>query len=231
MLEVKRNDMCPCGSGKKYKKCCKGNAKQDVIGFLDNPTFLKVIEYSKGTILEYDLEHERALEIKRTYISVLENFGKNPTSGACHFLSVMLYILLQEQEINCNIMIGEVEINNIRFSHSWVEIDNQVYDIAILFPNKFKGCPPVFANIDIETQNHSKVKYGITKKLNEKDRTAQMVFQMSVSGYLDGHPEGKHVLWDEILLVRSILIGGYVKLNNLREKYSSHKRQLKVPTY
>ena len=22
MLKVKRNDKCPCGSGKKYKKCC-----------------------------------------------------------------------------------------------------------------------------------------------------------------------------------------------------------------
>ncbi|MHC4985462.1 MAG: SEC-C metal-binding domain-containing protein, partial [Planctomycetota bacterium] len=22
--KVKRNDPCPCGSGKKYKKCCEG---------------------------------------------------------------------------------------------------------------------------------------------------------------------------------------------------------------
>jgi len=22
MLKIKRNDKCPCGSGKKYKKCC-----------------------------------------------------------------------------------------------------------------------------------------------------------------------------------------------------------------
>ena len=21
-MEIKRNDRCPCGSGKKYKKCC-----------------------------------------------------------------------------------------------------------------------------------------------------------------------------------------------------------------
>lgn len=24
--KVKRNDPCPCGSGKKYKKCCEGKA-------------------------------------------------------------------------------------------------------------------------------------------------------------------------------------------------------------
>lgn len=23
--EIKRNDLCPCGSGKKYKKCCLNN--------------------------------------------------------------------------------------------------------------------------------------------------------------------------------------------------------------
>lgn len=26
---IGRNDLCPCGSGKKYKKCCLGNADQD----------------------------------------------------------------------------------------------------------------------------------------------------------------------------------------------------------
>ena len=26
--EVGRNDPCPCGSGKKFKKCCENNAKK-----------------------------------------------------------------------------------------------------------------------------------------------------------------------------------------------------------
>ena len=28
--KVNRNDLCPCGSGKKFKKCCMGNGKFDV---------------------------------------------------------------------------------------------------------------------------------------------------------------------------------------------------------
>ncbi|WP_247747374.1 SEC-C metal-binding domain-containing protein [Alkalihalobacillus sp. BA299] len=27
VIKVSRNDVCPCGSGKKYKKCCGGNNK------------------------------------------------------------------------------------------------------------------------------------------------------------------------------------------------------------
>lgn len=26
MTKVSRNDLCPCGSGKKYKKCCDGKS-------------------------------------------------------------------------------------------------------------------------------------------------------------------------------------------------------------
>jgi len=33
---IGRNDLCPCGSGKKYKKCCLGNADQDTTSELQS---------------------------------------------------------------------------------------------------------------------------------------------------------------------------------------------------
>lgn len=33
-----RNDPCPCGSGKKYKKCCMGKMEQKRIPKSPNPT-------------------------------------------------------------------------------------------------------------------------------------------------------------------------------------------------
>jgi uncharacterized protein YecA (UPF0149 family) len=31
VMNIGRNDSCPCGSGKKYKKCCLGKAIPDEI--------------------------------------------------------------------------------------------------------------------------------------------------------------------------------------------------------
>lgn len=36
---IRRNDACPCGSGKKYKKCCLG--KEDDLTFIDPSNFLQ----------------------------------------------------------------------------------------------------------------------------------------------------------------------------------------------
>lgn len=37
MKKTKRNDPCPCGSGKKYKKCCLGKQSSDEsISWADN---------------------------------------------------------------------------------------------------------------------------------------------------------------------------------------------------
>ena len=38
-MKIGRNDPCPCGSGKKYKKCCIG--KNDDKEFLKPEKFLK----------------------------------------------------------------------------------------------------------------------------------------------------------------------------------------------
>ena len=37
MIKVKRNDPCPCGSGKKYKKCCLSKDETDRISKAKEP--------------------------------------------------------------------------------------------------------------------------------------------------------------------------------------------------
>ena len=41
-MEVGRNDLCPCGSGKKYKKCCMKNEKVVEIGQLKLNRFFQL---------------------------------------------------------------------------------------------------------------------------------------------------------------------------------------------
>lgn len=48
MSKIGRNDYCPCGSGKKYKKCCIN--KSDDLEFLDPSNFLKNYKMIKNEI-------------------------------------------------------------------------------------------------------------------------------------------------------------------------------------
>ena len=38
-MKIGRNELCPCGSGKKYKKCCLSKAKEDTDKLIDPFTY------------------------------------------------------------------------------------------------------------------------------------------------------------------------------------------------
>ena len=44
LSKTPRNSRCPCGSGKKYKKCCGSTTKQDVNEFFDTPAGRRIVE-------------------------------------------------------------------------------------------------------------------------------------------------------------------------------------------
>ena len=39
MSKIGRNDVCPCGSGKKYKKCCLSNGQGNIKQYAGMPIF------------------------------------------------------------------------------------------------------------------------------------------------------------------------------------------------
>src|SRR5699024_8088596 len=57
-VKVGRNDPCPCGSGKKYKKCCLG--KEEVTGVYAEVDYLETIEEQEKWLEDYPvLDQER----------------------------------------------------------------------------------------------------------------------------------------------------------------------------
>ncbi len=46
--KIGRNDPCPCGSGKKYKKCCMGKDKEQKKEFLEKVESMNRISMSAG---------------------------------------------------------------------------------------------------------------------------------------------------------------------------------------
>ena len=73
--KISRNDPCPCGSGKKYKKCCMRHAEEirmkDVVdGYMEwNAEFEKELNQRTESEIKYDMvileELRRGRSIKR----------------------------------------------------------------------------------------------------------------------------------------------------------------------
>jgi hypothetical protein len=78
MAEIKRNDSCPCGSGKKYKKCCIGEYKFDDESKQSHWVKEEVEEFSTAKIifklidLGVEFNKEEFLQDTRNYYSAQE---------------------------------------------------------------------------------------------------------------------------------------------------------------
>lgn len=118
--------------------------------------------------------------------------------GACHDTSAVLYMrLLQTGVQNVELLIGEVHFNGERFDHSWVEVNEKVFDVAICAPNPDRPHPrtgelirggcfaggPVFAGIDLGLNSPMLGEFGVPSEApldsdakNALDKTLQEFF-------------------------------------------------------
>lgn len=203
------------------------------------PNFKSKLEFLKffsneciENMKKIELKHSRETDIQKTYASTLKYLSEDEqASGGCHFISSMLHILLVEQGIDNNVVIGEVEDyeTHSRFSHSWVEIDGKVFDPAIMHTLDGNIHSPVYNGVKL-TLDTLNVEYGISGDKNELDRDARQALDMSITSYLDGikqHGLPKNFLWNEILKVGTGIIG-YANASRLRKKYDSHYRILRT---
>lgn len=217
-MNIGRNDMCFCGSGKKYKKCCMVKVQNPQIMWKEN--FDKI-----------DINIEKKEELKTVMFDTYDFISKNNWQGACHAMSAIQYILLNELGVSSKLCIGVVGKYPYKFDHSWIEIDNKIYDITI--ENGLQGIQvskPIIASINVESLNSMDVIYGVNEKL---DYPANVIKDMSITEYLDGFdsdPEGgglstfvKEGIWNLIIKFANNV---NLKLDKeyLREKYSKVTR-------
>jgi hypothetical protein len=146
----------------------------------------------------------------------------NQYQGGCHFISVIMYILLQESKIKCNLCIGEVKTGNNYFDHSWIEIDNKVYDVAIVMP--LPGGirhNPVFNSIDIENDMFTSLGYGLISGEGFNDDATQIA-DLTLKEYASHQGE---MLWE---LTKIIGKSRDIKINigKIKETYGMTKRKL-----
>jgi hypothetical protein len=121
--------------------------------------------------------------------------------GACHAVAALTYILFAEAGATAALCMGEAAFENgVNFDHSWVEVDADVFDAAILGTHGGYGAPPTFRSRDLETLAMPSVRYGVTTGQPPDDAAATVLatpFLRFMSRY-PGHPEG---LWGVARLV------------------------------
>ncbi|MEC1376491.1 lasso peptide biosynthesis protein [Heyndrickxia oleronia] len=200
------------------------NSKLEFLQYLSNECI--------HNIEKIQLKHPQEKGIQKAYASTLNYLAKTEeASGGCHLISVMLHILLSEQGIENELVIGEVEDYeaNTQFSHSWVEVDGEIFDPAIMHTLDGNVHPPVYNSVKL-TLEPPTMEYGVSENKDALDKDAKRLLDMSVTSYLDAIKDygyHKNFLWDEILKA-GIGIIGYSNLSRLRKKYDSHFRVLKT---
>jgi hypothetical protein len=70
--------------------------------------------------------------LKKTFFNVLAYIDENDWQGACHATTAILFVLLREQGIAATPYVGEVSKAPIVFDHSWIEVDSEVCDAAVM---------------------------------------------------------------------------------------------------
>ena len=163
----------------------------------------------------------------RTFEVVLRYLVDNGLWGACHDSSAVLYMLLLEQGVKAELIIGEVHAEGMYFDHSWVEVDGLIYDPAVGFPRtedgKYVG-PSVFASRELAGLQVTTLGFGAVSPSGLR-KTAQEVATFDLKRYEKGQPAGTGI-WDVAPRLAAKLgmkrVGRAFKL-----KYGTHVRTLR----
>lgn len=207
-MRIGRNDPCPCGSGKKYKKCCMDLNSQSISRSYSSAVYRTAIDT------------ELSISVGAGLSRIMDYMVQTNFIGACHSISSVIYIALAELGYAPDLLIGEVLSNNgTPFDHSWVELDGKVIDLAVW--KNMQGnriCNPIVMNIDVITGKPHNLSYGI--RFLGLDAQASIAQSLSLSEYMDSYPNDRNKLWNLV----SLFLNRDIDIDTLREKYKAFYR-------
>jgi len=212
---IGRNDLCYCGSGYKYKKCCMNDK-------------FSLWKKNADVILRNEPNGE---QIKSIFFELLDYIDRNRWQGACHATASILFILLSEIGLKPNLCIGMVKIDKGFFEHSWIEINNNIYDVAIFLALEGYSFPPVIKNCNIDTTNNTELFYGWNKWEygNDTFEHINYLLEVSIVEFMDNCPNFPNGLWD-ILIELGNKLNIPIEIETLKNKYEETLWTLKCET-
>lgn len=175
---------------------------------------------------EIPFEHERKGEILETFFSIVDYYKKYPNPGACHLISGIFHVLLNEQNIKNELCIGEVKTGEKYFDHSWIEINGEIFDIAIQNPlDESVSAAPIYGGYDLSTCNKTGLIYG-AKSLVGLGEIASGVLKQPFVAYMNSYGNFKDGAWRIVKQISKDL-RLKVNINELKIKCSGVNRTFK----
>lgn len=149
---------------------------------------------------------------------------KNLMQGGCHFLSSIFHVLLDVFGVENTLYIGNIEIKGKTLSHSWVEINDHVYDIAITQASYSSVCNEgaIFDGVDLNTEKETDIKYGVLSEEELVDNSGKIIENATIGEYFSHCPYGKSYVWDYIEEF-SKTHKKYVNISRLKNHYADDK--------
>ena len=210
-MKIERNNLCPCGSGKKYKYCCLNST---------NVNQAPCIKY-KSNIEGICKNIENRTLLSKIFLELYKFIDKYNFRGACHEISSIMYVLLSETGFSPKICLGEIEFDDYRsFDHSWIELNDKIVDIAIAYPHTSFISNPILLNMDIYSKTLTTLKYGITK--NGIDFMSKLILKTNLMDYMDKSPNFKGSSWFVVQLISDCLNLG-INTQEIKKKYQNTK--------
>ncbi|PGT83289.1 lasso peptide biosynthesis protein [Bacillus sp. AFS040349] len=174
---------------------------------------------------EIPFEHEHKSKIYNTFFAISNFYKNNPNPGACHLISSVFHVLLKEQGIENDLCIGEVTYKKgLFFDHSWIEIDEKVFDIAIQLTLQGEINPPVYAGYDLYTEKPVERVYGTTSPTGF-DSDGKRVLKTSFVNYMNAYPNFKEGAWQIVKLIGKDLRLKF-DLKEIPKRYANTQRKL-----
>ncbi|WP_158568889.1 hypothetical protein [Duganella sp. BJB488] len=161
-----------------------------------------------------------------TFSITLETLWRGDLRGACHNSSAWMYILLSEQGFTPRLCIGEVRGDAGYFDHSWIELNDGIFDAAVCLPNVCgeEVSPPIFSSINLSTGGKTDLTFGTYFK--GLDEAGFCVAQSTLDSYSELTKNSQDDLWGSTRYLGS-LIGLDLSVKELRNKYGTVKREIR----
>lgn len=202
VAKIGRNDLCFCGSGKKFKHCCFKNSNS-----------INIYNQISNIIASYDQNHELTEVLTR----LLRYMKDNSWTGACHATAATLFVALSEIGYSPKLCVGEVGYESAFFDHSWIEIDERIIDLAISMPlTGVYISAPIVLDKNIITMKKYDCIYGINYGVG-LDPIAAKIVNMPFDKYMGAYPNLSDGLWS---LANSIL-ARESNVGLMKEKYKN----------
>jgi len=84
MAKIGRNDLCPCGSGKKYKKCCM--ASDEAAARAARPAQPAAVAARRPSLADYFQEHDELTEASNAVVDMVQAGNLDAAEQAAHDL-------------------------------------------------------------------------------------------------------------------------------------------------